>query len=355
MAKRPLSRNQLSQSQYDRYCPLKSLQEESGVLSSSADPCSDHIHMTFDLCPGRAPTVPSVSRPHDIIPQHRPALGEGVQTELGVVLLNSLLSFRAPLSYGDRHVICVSCLGEDHAALALADGGCPHCELLPMVTLRTRLASFSETAHPPAARPPSAAASVEDADEEAASGEDDTCSILASGSEDWASSVDLAPAAREPSGKRASIEAELMRVLLAQAVASLGLEWSTPEQPAHNRLDGFFHLPKLATRRHRTEIYGSAIYGSAFLDAPLSSAGLFGTSVKDFVERFAEVQKASQAMKHFLLKRSSSAAGRAKPSARSSQPQPPPTAATSQRRQAQSSRPRSRSTSRRPPSAWATA
>lgn len=59
--------------------PPKSLQEESGVLSSSADPCSDHIHMTFDLCPGRAPTVPSVSRPHDIIPQHRPALGEGVQ------------------------------------------------------------------------------------------------------------------------------------------------------------------------------------------------------------------------------------------------------------------------------------
>ena len=54
---------------------------------------------------------------------------------------------------------------------------------------------------------------------------------------------------------------------------------------------------------------------TAFLDAPLSPAGLFGTSVKDFTDRFAEVQKATQAMKHFLPKRSSSAAGCAKPSA----------------------------------------
>ncbi|CAM4452228.1 unnamed protein product [Leuciscus chuanchicus] len=188
-------------------------------------------------------------------------------------------SCRATLSDGDRHVVCVSCLGEEHAALALADGGCPHCELMAMATLRTRLAVFTETASPPAAasrrkkrlaqrapepslsrqsspvrplaspassvslpdgqRPPSAAASVDIADEEALLGEDDSCSILASGSEDWAGSEDPAPPARTSSGKRASIEAELMRVL-AQAAASLGLEWSSPEQPAHNRLDGFF-------------------------------------------------------------------------------------------------------------------
>ena len=87
---------------------------------------------------------------------------------------------------------------------------------------------------------------------------------------------------------------------------------------------------------------------AAFLDAPLSPAGLFGSSVKDLAERFAEVQKASQAMKHFLPKRSSSAAGRAKPSAQSPQPQLPPTAAAPQRRQARSVRPRSRSSGRRP-------
>ena len=87
---------------------------------------------------------------------------------------------------------------------------------------------------------------------------------------------------------------------------------------------------------------------AAFLDAPVSSAGLFGSSVKDFADRFAEVQKTSQAMKHFLPKRASSATGRSKqPSARSSQPQPPP-AAASQRKQARSSRPRSRSAARRP-------
>ncbi|CAM4735498.1 unnamed protein product [Leuciscus chuanchicus] len=454
---------------------------------------------------------------------------------------------RATLSDGDRHVVCVSCLGEEHAALALADGGCPHCELMAMATLRTRLAVFTETAPPPAAasrrkkrraqrapepslsrqsspvrplaspassvslpdgqRPPSAAASVDIADEEALLGEDDSCSILASGSEDWAGSEDPAPPARTSSGKRASIETELMRVL-AQAAASLGLEWSSPEQPAHNRLDGFFlpgeraspasrpapflpelheevakswkapysarvrpavslafsavddaknkgylslppveeaiaaHLcPPSAGRRAKPALpskacrttssllrrafsaagqAASALHTmatlqifhadllrkldeegpdaicvpdlrsatdlalratksaaqaigrtmasltvserhlwltlsemaeserTAFLDAPLSATGLFGSSVKDFAERFAEVQKASQAMKHFLPKRSSSAAGRAKPSAQSSQPQPPSTASSSQRRQARSARPRSRSSGRRP-------
>jgi len=32
---------------------------------------------------------------------------------------------------------------------------------------------------------------------------------------------------------------------------------------------------------------------SAFLDAPISPAGLFGLSIKDFVDRFSEVQKTS--------------------------------------------------------------
>ena len=89
---------------------------------------------------------------------------------------------------------------------------------------------------------------------------------------------------------------------------------------------------------------------AAFLDAPISSAGLFGSSVKDFADRFDEVQKTSQAMKHFLPKRSSSAASRPKqPPAHSSKPPSPPTAAASQRRQARDPRPRSRSTGCRPP------
>ncbi|XDV30122.1 hypothetical protein PO909_033107 [Leuciscus waleckii] len=234
-------------------------------------------------------------------------------------------SCRATLSDGDRHVVCVSCLGEEHAVLALADGDCPHCELMTMATLRTRLAFFAETAPPPAAvsrrkkrraqrvpepspsrqsspvrplaspassaslpdgqRPPSAAASVDIADEEALLGEDDSCSILASGSEDWAGSEDPAPPARTSSGKRASIETELMLVLTGRgeprprfarvarsqpagwifpawgaqrpfflSYTKKSKSWNAPysarvrpavslafdEQPAHNRLDGFF-------------------------------------------------------------------------------------------------------------------
>ena len=419
-----------------------------------------------------------------------------------------------------------------------------------MATLRTRLAAFHETAFPavmprrkkrraqrvpeppptersspvrppasppaspesltPGQGPPLAAASARDDEEEAAVFEEDSCSILASGSEDWSSSVDLAPSsARESSGKRANIEAELTR-LLTQATESLGLEWSAPAEPARNRLDGCFlqgdrvstpsrpapflpelheelakswsapfsarlrtsasaafsvvdgakgrgylalplveeavaaHLcPPSAGRRAKTALPSKACRAtstlhsraytaagqaasalhtmatlqifqanllrkldeegveaisvpdlrsatdlalratksaaqaigrsmasltvaerhlwltlsempdserSVFLDAPVSATGLFGSSVKDFADRFAEVQKTSQAMKHFLPKRSSSASGRSKqPSARSSQPQPQPPAAASQRRQARDQRPRSRSAGRRPP------
>ncbi len=43
-----------------------------------------------------------------------------------------------------------------------------------------------------------------------------------------------------------------------------------------------------------------------FLDAPISPSGLFGPVVEGFAERFTEAQKSSQAMRHFLPKRSSS-------------------------------------------------
>ncbi len=45
-----------------------------------------------------------------------------------------------------------------------------------------------------------------------------------------------------------------------------------------------------------------------FLDAPVSSSNLFGPAVEGFAERFTEAQKSSQAMRHFLPKRASSAA-----------------------------------------------
>ncbi len=45
-----------------------------------------------------------------------------------------------------------------------------------------------------------------------------------------------------------------------------------------------------------------------FLDAPISSGSLFGPAVEGFAERFTEAQKSSQAMQHFLPKRTSSSA-----------------------------------------------
>ncbi len=56
-----------------------------------------------------------------------------------------------------------------------------------------------------------------------------------------------------------------------------------------------------------------------FLEAPVSSSSLFGPAVDGFAERFMEAQKSSQAMRHFLPKRTSF-------SSASSRPRPVPTA-----------------------------
>lgn len=63
---------------------------------------------------------------------------------------------------------------------------------------------------------------------------------------------------------------------------------------------------------------------AAFLDAPITSSGLFGPAVKNFTERYSEAQQASQAMRHFLPKRSSSTSGggRRAPSSQRDKPAP---------------------------------
>ncbi len=47
---------------------------------------------------------------------------------------------------GDTHILCVACLGEEHALSALESAGCEHCDMLPLRTLRSRLAFFREDA-----------------------------------------------------------------------------------------------------------------------------------------------------------------------------------------------------------------
>ncbi len=58
-----------------------------------------------------------------------------------------------------------------------------------------------------------------------------------------------------------------------------------------------------------------------FLDAPVASGSLFGPAVKGFTKCFTEPQKSSQAMQHFLAKRTSSTSA-------SSHPRPAPTQLT---------------------------
>ncbi|ROL29786.1 hypothetical protein DPX16_0843 [Anabarilius grahami] len=64
-----------------------------------------------------------------------------------------------------------------------------------------------------------------------------------------------------------------------------------------------------------------------FLDAPVSPSGLFGPAVEGFTERFTAAQKSSQAMRHFLPKRSSrprpAPAQQTKPAPSASQAAPP--------------------------------
>ncbi len=88
----------------------------------------------------------------------------------------------------------------------------------------------------------------------------------------------------------------------------------------------------------------------SFLDAPISPSGLFWPAVKGFAERFTEAQKASQAMRHFLHKRSSPAAAQSRPrTAPTQQPaKPAPAVFATQPARTQQPQGRSRSARRHP-------
>ncbi|XP_067261185.1 uncharacterized protein [Chanodichthys erythropterus] len=68
---------------------------------------------------------------------------------------------------------------------------------------------------------------------------------------------------------------------------------------------------------------------TAFLDAPVSPSGLFGPAVEGFTECFTTAQKSSQAMQHFLPKRSSSMSASSRPKSAPAQ-QNKPALSTSQ-------------------------
>ncbi len=87
-----------------------------------------------------------------------------------------------------------------------------------------------------------------------------------------------------------------------------------------------------------------------FLDAPISPSCLFGPAVEGFAERFTEAQKASQAMRHFLPKRSSSAVAQScpKPAPTQQPAKPAPAVSAPLPAKTQQRRGRSRSARRHP-------
>ncbi len=69
-----------------------------------------------------------------------------------------------------------------------------------------------------------------------------------------------------------------------------------------------------------------------FLDTPVLSGSLFGPAVEGFAELFTEAQKSSQAMRHFLPKRTIFSAASSRPRPAPTQQTAKPTPATQESR-----------------------
>ncbi len=84
-----------------------------------------------------------------------------------------------------------------------------------------------------------------------------------------------------------------------------------------------------------------------FLDAPILSGSLFGLAVEGFAERFTESQKSSQAVGHFLHKRTNSSSASSRPKSEPTQQTAKPAPTTPEPRLLEERRERGRSRSAR--------
>ncbi|KAL0195548.1 hypothetical protein M9458_009120, partial [Cirrhinus mrigala] len=129
-----------------------------------AEPRSEHMCNLTNEKAGRHGRVTSPTRKHKST--------FCLSAERSVCEIFALLSFegdsgssgpryRLYITSGDTHSMCVVCLGAEHAAAALEGAVCPHCEELPLRTLRSRKDLFEEgsfTSVPQGAGPASAEA-----------------------------------------------------------------------------------------------------------------------------------------------------------------------------------------------------
>ncbi|CAM4613292.1 unnamed protein product [Leuciscus chuanchicus] len=237
------------------------LNKEEGSALKKEYEASDFT--SLDLWKEAAPSE-SLQRDELEFRGRRPDLPPSLAIPAALSGAHILFTAPAVISDGDLYVLCTSCLGKDYADHALADGSCQECESLPLSTLRAQQALFRVNSASPmpsveprrkkrrSQRPPEPSvkenspaasprasfsespvsfldgqrpAAVETIERDVM--EDDSCSLLASGSEEWSGSIpDPAPSTQE-SSVRASVDAELLR-LLSKAVEDLGLDCTTP-------------------------------------------------------------------------------------------------------------------------------
>ncbi len=188
---------------------------------------------------------------------------------------------------------------------------------------------------------------------------DDSMSLVASDDDELSGLVtDPAPLGLPaPSAAKAGMDAKLFRVF-SKAVEELGLEWSPPEEPSRSRLDEWF-LPGAVRPLNNDHHHSSLKFttSSRDLGAPLTlpasvlplhlpSLRLMALKKRD-MRRSTEAQKASQAMRHFLPKRSSPAAAQSRPRTVPTQQPAKPAPAVFAPQPARTQQPRGRSRSAR--------
>ncbi len=222
----------------------------------------------------------------------------------------------------DTHAECVSCLGKSHADAARSGTDCTHCESFSLASLRSRIAFFSESDSVPrtllfiSSQGPVRKKQRGRGFEQPVTSELTTaqCPRASPSPQREHSPVLFTQHDQRPSA--AASDMILFGVSDNELDDSLSLAASDAEE-----LSGSVTDPALL--RHLKMKEADKV---PFLDAPVSSGSLFGPAVEGFAGLFTEAQKSSQAMGHFLPKRTSS-------STASSRPRPAPTQQIANQRQ----------------------
>ncbi|KAL0148790.1 hypothetical protein M9458_055968 [Cirrhinus mrigala] len=217
-------------------------------------------------------------------------------------------SCKAPLHAADGHGEWISCLGKSYAEAALNETECPHCEDMSLASLRSRIALFSERDSGPCALPFPSSQEPAKKKQRGRGSKRSELSELTSAQ----------PPRASPSPQRGGSPVLFARPDLCPSAAtndlvsfggseddmldSMSLAASDAEELSGS-VDDPAPLPSADTGLQDWSWHGRR----TCLRLDQKRRSLFGPAVEGFAERFSAAQKMSQAMRHFLPKRSSSA------------------------------------------------